>query len=123
MKETSHLQLLGFCLRCSIICTLISWNGVNSNSFAVKNSVKQDAVIKPGLFCIYIDKLLFNLHGKSISCFIFNGKMFVGALSYADNIVLIVPKALTMVHSWATCDRFADNFSIVFNAKKSVFNI
>ena len=62
----------------------ISWNGVYSNSFPVKNGVKQGAVISLVLVCIYIDRLLCELEGNGIDCFI--GKVFVNALSYADDI-------------------------------------
>ena len=46
-------------------------------------------MISPMLFCIYIDTLLCELEGNGIGCFI--GKMFVGELAYADDIVNIVP--------------------------------
>ena len=35
----------------------VRWNGVLSNSFPVKNGVKQGAVLSPILYCIYIDGL------------------------------------------------------------------
>ena len=47
----------------------ISWNGVYSNSFPVKNGVKQGAVISPVLFYCYLDKLLFNLDVNCNDCF------------------------------------------------------
>ena len=72
------------------------------------------------LFCIYIDKLIFNLEVNG--CFI--GKIFVGGLAHADDIVLIAPKSHEMSRMLFTCDSSADNFSIVFNANKiKVFNI
>ena len=37
----------------------ISWNGVYSSSFPVKNGVKQSAMISSVLLCCYIDKLFF----------------------------------------------------------------
>ena len=95
----------------------LSWNGVYSNSFCVKNGVKQGAVISPVLFCCYIDKLSINLEAKGIGCFIV-GKLFVGALADADDIVLIAPASRAMRRMLLTCNSFADNFSIVFKAKK-----
>ena len=92
----------------------IPWDGVYSNSFPLKNYVKQDAVISPVLFCCYIDKLLFNLEANGIDYFI--GKMFVDALAYAGDIVLIAPTSRAMRRKLSTCDSFADNFSIVFYA-------
>ena len=93
----------------------ISWNDVYSNSFPVKNGVKQDAVINPVLFCCCIDNLLFNLKAYGIGSFV--GKMFVGALAYADDSVLIAPTSRAMRRMLFTCDSFVANFSIVFDAK------
>jgi len=41
------------------------------------------------LFCIYIDDRLVRLAQSGVGCFI--GFNFVGALAYADDIVLIAP--------------------------------
>ena len=73
------------------------------------------------LFCIYIGKLLFNLEATGVGCFICN--IFVGALTYAGDIVFIAPTSRAMRRMLSTCDSFSDNFSIVFNANKfKVFN-
>ena len=91
-----------------------------TNSFTVKNGVKQGAVISPVLFCIYIDTLLFNLEINGLGHFI--GKMCVGALAYADDIVLIAPTSRAKRRMLSTYDSLADNFSIVLNANIKVFN-
>ena len=44
--------------------------------------------------------------------------MFVGGLTYADDIVLIAPTYRAMSRMLFTGDRFADNISIVVNDKK-----
>ena len=41
------------------------------------------------LFCLYIDDLLLTLTKYGVGCFI--GKNCVGALAYADDIVLVAP--------------------------------
>ena len=38
--------------------TRLSWNGICSRPFVVRDGVKQRAVISPILFCIYLDSLL-----------------------------------------------------------------
>ena len=73
------------------------------------------------MFCIYIDQLLFNLEANSIGYF--NGKMFIGSLAYADDVVPIAQTSHAMHHMLSTCDSLADNFLIVFKAKKSKFFI
>ena len=87
----------------------------------MKNVVKRGAVISAVLFFCYIDKLLCELECNGFYCFI--GKIFVGALAYADDIMLIAPTSRAMRRVMSTFDNFADNFSIVFNDKKAVFNI
>ena len=62
--------------------------------------------------------LLFNLEANGIGYFI--GKMFVRGLAYDDYIVLIAAStSRAMRRMLFTCDSFADDFSIVCNAKKS----
>lgn len=97
--------------------TRISWNGICSALFLVKNGVKQGGVISPVLFCIYIDRLLDLLRRSGFGCFV--GRVFLGALAYADDIVLLAPTHRAMRNMLALCDRFADEYNVVFNAKKS----
>ena len=44
---------------------------------------------------------------------------FVGALAYADDLVLLAPIPSAMRQLLRICDEYADEFSIKFNAKKS----
>ena len=71
----------------------------------------------PYFFCIYIDGLLHALAESGVGCSI--GRFFVGALVYADDIVLLSPTASGMRSLLRLCDTFASDFSVVFNAAKS----
>jgi len=86
-----------------------------SVKFLVKNGVKQGGVISPVLFCIYIDKLFLELSKSGFGCFI--GEVFLGAMTYADNIVLLAPTHRAMRNMPALCDKFASEYHVVFNAK------
>ena len=97
--------------------TRVSWNGIFSNRISVRNGVKQGGIISPVLFCIYIDGLLNVLAKEKIGCFI--GHFFVGALAYADDIVLLAPTPRAMRTMLKLCDNYANEFNVVFNAKKS----
>jgi len=67
--------------------TQVSWNAVFSSTFTVSNGAKQGGILSPILFfCIYIDSLLYSLAKSGVGCFI--GRLFVGSLVYADDIVL-----------------------------------
>jgi hypothetical protein len=95
----------------------VSWCGVASDYFCAVNGVKQGAVLSPILFCVYIDDLLLLLAKEDIGCHI--GPHFVGALAYADDIVLIAPTATAMRKLLAICEGYAQEYCISFNALKS----
>jgi hypothetical protein len=97
----------------------ISWAGVVSDYFAALNGVKQGGVVSPVLFCIYMDDLLLSLSRSGVGCYI--GLSFVGAIAYADDIVLISPTPFAMRKLLSICDSFALEFDILFNAAKSKF--
>ena len=97
----------------------MKWNGVCSDYFSVRNGVKQGGVISPVLFSVYVDGLLKLLSDAKVGCYI--GHVFVGALAYADDIVLSVPTARAMSKLLSLCDEFASGFNVLCNAKKSKF--
>jgi len=74
-------------------------------------------VLSPVLFCLYIDGLLVALSRAGVGCFI--GDYFIGALIYADDIVLLEPSALALRIMLAICDKYANDYCILFNASKS----
>jgi hypothetical protein len=95
----------------------IAWNGALSDAFQATNGVKQGGVLSPVLFCVYIDNLLVELSNSGIGCFI--GSSYVGALAYADDIVLLSPTPSGMRRLLSLCDKFAEENDIIFNASKS----
>ena len=56
--------------------------------------MKQGGVLSPVLLSICLDNLLVRLSTSGVGCFI--DKTFVGALAYADDIVLVTPSASAM---------------------------
>jgi hypothetical protein len=97
------------------VCT--RWREAVSHYFAVTNGVKQGAVLSPILFCIYIDNLLKLLADTGVGCYI--GSHFVGALAYADDIVLLAPTASAMRRLLAVCDEYSREYCISFNVSKT----
>ena len=73
-------------------------------------------VISPVLFCVYIDKFLGKLAEVGVGCYI--GNIFVGALAYADNIVLLAHTARAMQLMLGIYYHYALEYSILFNANK-----
>jgi len=95
----------------------VLWNGVYSQNFPVINGVKQGGILSPVLFDVYIEELLLALRETNVGCFM--GIWFVGALAYADNIVLMAPTATAVRRMLAACDEFAVKLDVRFNASKS----
>ena len=69
------------------------------------------------LCCVYIDKLLLKLSAAGVGCYM--GSTFVGALAYADDIVLICPTPSALRLLLKLCDDFACEYDVMFNANKS----
>jgi hypothetical protein len=95
----------------------VAWCGIVSDYFLAINGVKQGGVLSPVLFCLYVDGLLVALSNAGVGCFI--GDYFVGALAYADDIVLLAPSASALRIMLAICDDYANEYCISFNANKS----
>jgi len=90
----------------------VLWARLASDYFVALNGVKQRGVICPILFCIYIDDLLTRLSSYGVGCFA--SLDFAGALSYADDIVIVAPTPTAMRQLLAICDSYASEFDIVF---------
>jgi len=96
---------------------LVLWNDNESRWFKVSNGVKQGGVLSPVLFCVYIDGLLMSLYRAGLGCHI--GHMFVGALAYADDLVLLAPTPHAMICMLQLCAEYAKDYDVLFNADKS----
>jgi retron-type reverse transcriptase len=86
----------------------VLWNDIYSNCFSVSNGVKQGGIISPILFCIYFDVLLLALRDSGVGCYI--GQWFVGALAYADDIVLLTPIVLKQC---VNCYRYVTSLQLI----------
>ena len=95
----------------------VQWGNVTSNAFKTSNGVKQGGVLSPILFTLYIDLLLSRLKSCGFGCYI--GQSFVGALGYADDIVLLAPTRYSLSRLLKECELFSEEYLLTFNANKS----
>ena len=69
----------------------VRWDKSLSEPFSVSNGVRQGSVFITTPFCSDIDRLLLDLCDSGVGCYW--GCSFVGAFSYADDLVLLAPCA------------------------------
>ena len=72
----------------------IKWGQSTSRFFTVSNAVRQDGILSPRLFAVYIDDISKNLHGARLGCII--GHRCINQVMYADDICLLAPSALEL---------------------------
>ena len=72
----------------------VRWDKVVSQPFKAGNGVKQGGVLSPILFTLYLDVLMDMLKSSGFGCYV--GNVFVGALEYADDIVLLAPSRFAL---------------------------
>ena len=94
------------------------WNNVKSGYFTMANGVKQGGVISPIFFSLYIDPLLEYLRISGYGCHMKG--VYIGALSYADDITILSPSIGGLNEMLKICHIFAEKNSILFNSKKTV---
>ena len=91
----------------------IKWNSALSDTFSVKNGVRQGAILSPSLFCVYLDTLLCQLRDAGLGCHI--GGNFLGAFGYADDVTLLAPTRQGLQSMLSICESFASSHSMQFS--------
>ena len=95
----------------------VRWNSCQSETLSIANGVRQGGVLSPILFTIYIDDLLLQLEKAGIGCYW--SHYYVGAVCYADDIVLLAPSPSALRLMLHTCSDFANSHCLTFNAAKT----
>ena len=90
----------------------VKWGDKYSDSFSVANGVRQGAVSSAILFAVYIDKLLDNLRRAGFGCHIHG--VFLGALVFADDIMLLSATRSGLQTMIDICSEFADGLNLKF---------
>ncbi|CAL4102696.1 unnamed protein product [Meganyctiphanes norvegica] len=97
----------------------VKWNNNISHKFNVINGVYQEDVLSPLLFSVYIEELLEKLKRNGIGCFL--GHHYVGALGYADDIMLLCSSVSGLKKMIKISEEYAEEHCILFNGKKSKY--
>ena len=95
----------------------VRWGSTLSNGFNVSNGVRQGGILSPYLFSLYLDGLLEELADGGVGCFW--GSLFMGAVAYADDVVLMAPCAFALRCMPNICNTYASQHGLLFNAGKT----
>ena len=91
----------------------VKWNSMKSESFVIRNGVRQGAILSPILFCTYLDTLLERLRKSGLGCHV--GGLYFGSLGYADDIILLSPSRDALQLMLKICEDFANEHSMQFS--------
>ena len=94
----------------------VRWGFTLSNGFNVFNCVRQGGILSPYLFSLYPDVLLEELADSGVRCFW--GSLFVGAVAYADDIVLLAACASALRCMLNICNTYVSQHGLLFNGGK-----
>ena len=79
--------------------------------------MKQGGVSSPILFGVSNNSLLDKLQHSRAGCYI--GHIFMGALGYADDIILLAPCKKSLCVLLDICKQFSLEFQVIFYSSKS----
>jgi hypothetical protein len=92
----------------------VRWESALSKSFSLDRGIRQGGILSPYLFAIYVDDALITLVNSGIGCNLFG--LNVGALMYADDIVLIAAS----IHKLQKLLNLTENCFLEINLKFNV---
>ena len=96
----------------------VRWGHCISNSFNVTNGVRQNGVLSPQLFNVYIDGLSDILNKFTIGGSL--GGKRINHLLYADDLCIVSLSSAGLQHLLSICDQYCASHSLTFNVRKSV---
>ena len=99
----------------SLQCAVM-WNGTIGHRFDVTCGVRQGGVLSPYLFSIYIDDLIIELRQSGYGIHV--GRVFVGCIVYADDIVLLYSSCHGLQKMVDVCSGYGGRLDTRFNTSK-----
>ena len=96
----------------------VKWNSIVSAKCYISNGVKQGGCILPTFFSGYLNRLIETLRKNNIGCTCRYGS-FKEIYCYGDDLSLLCPTFTGINEMLRTCEIYAEEHKILFNAKKS----
>ena len=91
----------------------VKWGNTVSDQFGIVNGTRQSSVLSPYFFAVYIDELFDELRRLGVGCHI--GGKFLGAVGYADDILLLAPCRSAMAQMVNVCEKFGTKANLKFS--------
>ena len=95
----------------------VRWKDSYSEQFPISNGVGQGAILSPILFCFYVNDLFQTLREARTGCHI--GNQFVGAMGYADDLLLLCPSRTGLQEMLSIAEKYANDHKIAFSTHPS----
>ena len=91
----------------------VKWGQAVSTRFNITNGTRQGSVASPVLWCVYLDMLIKELRELGLGCHV--GGLFMGAVVYADDVLLMAPSRPAMQAMLRKCEDYAAKNNIMFS--------
>ena len=91
----------------------VRWGTSSSSLMNLTNGTRQGAILSPYFWAVYLDPLLVRLRQLGLGAYI--GGLFMGAVCYADDVLLIAPSRGAMQRMLYEVEMFAAEASIEFS--------
>ena len=99
------------------IITVVSWMNHASLSVRLHSGVRQEGILNPFLFAVYVDDLLHLLSASKIGCFI--SDYCLNSIMHADDLILIALSVADLRKLLNICIAFFDKVDMPINYSKS----
>jgi hypothetical protein len=99
----------------------VRWGTAVSVQFNVSNGVRQDGILSPNVFTVYMDDLIEHLNATGFGCHI--GDTCVNNLWYADDTAMLGPSVRSMNILLKVCAEYAVEVDVTYNTIKTVYMI
>ena len=91
----------------------IRWGKSVSSVFTISNGTRQGSMASPALWSVYLDLLIKELRQLGVGCHV--GGLYMGAVVYADDVLLMAPTRGGMQMMLDKCEEYAAEHNIMFS--------
>ena len=95
----------------------VKWGSSISSQMSIANGTRQGAILSPFIWAVYADPLLQRLRSLGLGVHI--GGKFMGAVCFADDVLLIAPTRSAMQRMLFEMEHFARESNIIFSTDPS----